>query len=321
MIRRILIHTLLFFTGTFTVPASALAVSIFPAPIFDEVKSVEAALSLVTAAVGNEQFESECRKFLKKYKFDLTRPFIAMDFDGRKIRFDDLAAPISIGVSPSEFTYKKVTFTYNPEKSVQTNFNRMQKAWGHFKELKLSPIMNHNSLTSLNPSGAMLFTAVGITAALGDDGYVVSSYFGYKWYKNNTDPLKVECGPTKIIQSKGKDRLVIELMADGKQSFYSEIGGKRELQGELQKISLRGKDSYSIAHGNTVVDELRTSSAVELRRNLMAMESLCSDPSELESFNISSRHIQDAIKTGKVKLIGTMRLPAQIKEEVVSGGM
>ncbi len=282
----------------------AMALSHFPLPVFDQVNSVDAIFSLVTAATGDSQFEIESRRIFAKNKFDLSRPFISMEFDGRKIRMDGLAVPITIGASSSEFNYKKIPFVYNPEKSVSSNFKKIQKVWGHFKELDLSPNFKNHRIKLYGSRGLMLFSAIGITSALGEAGFVISSYFGYKWFRNGTEPLRLECTANKLIQTKGKDRLVVEMQGGENQTFYSEIGGKKDLEGKLEKITLHGKDSYVIAHGNAAVSDLRTDAVVELRSNLMVMEGLCADPDELEDFNVSSRHIQDAIKLGKVKLSG-----------------
>lgn len=281
---------------------SAIALSHFPLPVFDQVNSVDAILNLVTAATGDSQFEMESRRIFAKNKFNLSRPFVSMEFDGRKIHIDGLAVPITIGASSSEFNYKKIPFFYDSEKSVSSNFKKMQKVWGHFKELDLTPSFRNHRAKHYGSSGLMLLSAVGVTSALSEAGFVISSYFGYKWFRNGTEPLKLECAEKQMIQTKGKDRLVVEMPGGENQTFYSEIGGKKDLEGELEKITLHGKESYVIAHGNAAVGDLRTDSVVELRNNLMVMEGLCADPEELEAFNTSSKHIQDAIKSGKVKL-------------------
>lgn len=101
--------------------------------------------------------------------------------------------------------------------------------------------------------------------------------------------------------------------------FYSEVGGKKEIQGQLEKITLRGKDSYAITNGNAFVNNLRISDAVELNKKLIAMKSLCSHPEELEDFNQSSRRIQEAINSGKVKIASEHVAPLVNDPDAVSG--
>lgn len=297
----------------------------FPAPVFYEVSSLDSALHLVTAATGNDRFERESRDLFKTYKMDLSRPFMGMEFDGNKIRFEGLADPVIVGASPYEFTYKGITYVYNPKKSVKANFEEMKKSWGQFKELNFpvayfNPFMN-SANADVGPLYAMLFTFVGVTAALVITGVAVAAYFGYKWYKNSNEPLKMECSANRIVQSKGKDRLVIEIQPDGKQKFYSEVSGKKELQGELEKITLRGKESSAITNGNALVNDLRTADAVELNKKLAAMKSLCANPEELERFNTSSRKIQEAMNNGKIKTVKVVTgSPSHIKDsEAVNG--
>lgn len=303
-----------------------LAAPNFPAPVFYEVNSLDSALNLVTAATGSDRFERDSRELFRHYKLDLSGPFIGMEFDGNKIRFEGLVDPVIVGASPYEFTYKGITYNYNPKKSVKANFVEMKKSWGQFKELnfpvaQFNPFMN-SAYADVGPLYAMLFTFVGVTAALAVTGVTVAGYFGYKWYKNSTEPLKMECGANKIIQSKGKDRLTIELQPGGNQIFFSEVGGKKELQGELEKITLRGKDSYAITNGNALVNDLRTADAVELNKKLMAMKSLCANPLELEKFNTSSRRIQDAMNSGKIKSIKAVQgSPSHVKDSDGTSGV
>ena len=285
----------------------AMAAQNFQAPVFYEVTSVESALSLVTAATGSDRFERDTREIFKTYKVDIRSPFIGMQFDGSKIRFEGLSEPVIVGASPYEFSYKGITYIYNPKRSTKANFEEMRKSWGQFKELNFpvaffNPFMN-SARADGGPLYAMLFSFVGVTAALVTTTVAVGSYFGYKWYKNSTEPLKLECTSNKIVQSKGKDRLVIEAQNDGHQNFYSEVNGKRDLQGDLEEITLRGKDSYAITNGNGAVNDLRTASAVELNKKLMAMKSVCANSGELERFNSSSRRIQDGISAGKIKVV------------------
>lgn len=274
----------------------------FPAQVFDEIHSIKTALNLVTAAQGNDQFESEVRIFLKQNNIDIARPFVPMDYDGLKIKFEGLSSPLSLGLSSTDFIFKKVKFTYDTQKSVKANFNKMKKVWGHFKELNLNRPGHKHYEKLLESSGVLIFASLAVTVALAKKCVAVSSYFGYKWFKNTTDPLKLDCKANKIVQSKGRDRLVVEIQSDGRQSFYSEVDGRRELQGDLEKISLHGKESYAIANGNSTVNELRTSASLELYRKLLFMKNLCANPEELASFNLSARHIQEVLKSGKVKL-------------------
>lgn len=326
MLRKIFVTFLLLPLSIQFMVQPVLAAPNFPAPVFYEVTSMESALNLVTAATGNDRFERESRELFKSYKLDLSRPFMGMEFDGNKIRFEGLSDPVVVGASPYEFTYKGVTYIYNPKKSVKANFEEMKKSWGQFKELsfpvaQFNPFMN-SANADVGPLYAMLFTFVGVTAALVITGVVVAGYFGYKWYKNSTEPLKMECSPGKIVQSKGKDRLVIESQPDGKQVFYSDVGGKKELQGELEKITLRGKDSYAITNGNARVNDLRTSDAVELNKKLMAMKSLCADPAELEKFNTSSRRIQEGMNSGKIKSVKAVTgSPSHVKDSDSMSGV
>lgn len=304
---------------------SVLAASNFPAPVFYEVTSMDSALNLVTAATGNDRFERDFRNFFKTHKLNLANPFVGMEFDGNKIRFEGLSEPILVGASPYDFTYKGTTYTYNPKKSTKSNFEEMKKVWGQFKELNFPvasfSIFMNTAHADVGPMYSALFLYMGVTAALALTGITVAGYFGYKWYKNSTEPLKMECSSNKFVQSKGKDRLVIEIMPDGKQTFYSEVNGRRELQGDLEKITLRGKDSYAITNGNDVLSDLRTASTVELNKKLMVMKSLCGNPEELEFFNSSSRRIQEAFNSGKIKITASPLVrPSSVKDsEGVAG--
>ncbi len=326
MLRKIFVTFLLLPLSIQFMVQPVLAAPNFPAPVFYEVTSMESALNLVTAATGSDRFERDSRELFKNYKIDISRPFIGMEFDGNKIRFEGLSEPVIVGASPYEFTYKGVTYVYNPKKSVKVNFEEMKKSWGQFKELnfpiaQFNPFMNA-AYADVGPLYAMLFTFVGVTAALVITGVAVAGYFGYKWYKNSTEPLKMECGASKIVQSKGKDRLVIESQPDGKQIFYSEVGGKKELQGELEKITLRGKDSYAITNGNNRVNDLRTADAVELNKKLMAMKSLCTNPEEVEKVNTSSRRIQEAMNSGKIKSVKAVtESPSHVKDSDATSGV
>lgn len=319
MLRKILVTFLILPLSIQFMAQPVLAAPNFPAPVFYEINSLESALNLVTMATGNDRFERDSRELFKNHKLDLSRPFIGMEFDGNRIRFEGLSEPVIVGASPYEFSYKGITYVYNPKKSVKANFEEMRKSWGQFKELdfavaQFNPFMN-SAHADVGPLYVALFTFVGVTAALVITGVAVAGYFGYKWYKNSTEPLKIECGANKIVQSKGKDRLVIEILPDGKRSFYSEIAGKKELQGELEKITLRGKESYAITNGNAVVNDLRTAAAVELNKKLMAMKKLCASPSEVEQFNMSSRRIQDGFNSGKIKSLKVVSgSPSHVKD-------
>ncbi|MFM6926938.1 MAG: hypothetical protein ACKOX6_00650 [Bdellovibrio sp.] len=304
------------------------AVPLYAAPVahvsfFWEVQSWDSVLNLVTAATGSEKFERGSRDLFKSYKLDLTKPFAHLDFDGNKVRFEGLPEPLITGATPYENTYKAVTYTYNPKRSVKTNFEDMRKVWGQFKELNFPASgISLRELASASEGGSMyasLFTFAGASAALAHNGDAVTNYFGYKWFKNAADPIKMECQDGKIIQIKGKDRLAIETATSGDQIFYSEISGKKEIQGQLEKITLRGKDSYAITNGNVYVNNLRISDAVELNKKLMAMKSLCSHPEALEDFNVSSVRIQDAINSGKVKVASDHIAPLVNDPDAVSG--
>jgi len=127
------------------------------------------------------------------------------------------------------------------------------------------------------------------------------SYFGFRWYKNASVPLKLECAPGKMVQSKGKDHLILESAKDSKEKFYTEIDGKKLLEGDVEKITLRGKDSWLITNGNYSFNELPIGEAVELNRKLVTMKNLCASPPDLEKFNQDSRRVQEALNSGKIK--------------------
>ncbi|MGE5086654.1 MAG: hypothetical protein ACM3MG_10165 [Bacillota bacterium] len=315
--------TVLFCTSLQFVALPAYSAPVAHVSFFWEVKSWDSVLNLVTAATGNEKFEKGSRDLFKAHKLDLTKPFAHLDFDGNKVRFEGLPEPIITGATPFDMTYRSVTYVYNPKRSVKANFEEMRKAWGQFKELNFpSSDVSSRSLASAPEGGSMyasLFTFVGASAALARNGDAVTNYFGYKWFKNTSDPIKIECQDGKIIQVKGKDRLAIETATSGDQIFYSEIGGKKEIQGQLEKITLRGKESYAITNGNVYVNNLRISDAVELNKKLMAMKSLCSHPEAVEEFNISSNRIQDAINAGKVKVVSDHLAPLVNDPDAISG--
>ena len=302
---------------------------VYAAPVahvsfFWEVQSWDSVLNLVSAATGSEKFEKNSRDIFKSHKLDLTKPFAHLEFDGNKVRFEGLQEPLITGATPYEFTYNSVTFVYNPKRSVKTNFEEMRKVWGQFKELNFPPAESFFRGLASTPEGssmyASIFTFVGASAALAHTGDAVTNYFGFKWFKNAADPIKIECQDSKVIQVKGKDRLAIETASSGDQVFYSEVGGKKEIQGQLEKITLRGKDSYAITNGNAYVNNLRISDAVELNKKLIAMKSLCSHPEELEDFNQSSRRIQEAINSGKVKVASELTTNPSVNDpDAVSG--
>ncbi len=292
-------------TSSFILTAT-LPVMAAPVPhisLFWEVQNWESVFGVVTAATGNDKFEKGTREILKAQKVDLSQPFAKVEFDGNKARIDGLNEPLIMGATADEFTYQNVAFTYKPKKSVKSNFEEMRKVWKGFAELNFPESLAARKMASTEtPVYATLFTFVGAAATLGDTGIPVGGYFGFKWYKNSSDPIVLECSPGKSAQVKGKDRLVVEALPDGQQIFYSESNGQKGIKGELEKITLRGKESYAITNGNEAVNDLRIADAVELNKKLMAMKALCANPEEVEHFNNSSRRIQEAINAGKVKL-------------------
>ncbi|WP_413559811.1 hypothetical protein [Bdellovibrio sp. HCB209] len=289
--------------------------------LFWEVQNWESVFGVVTAASGNDKFEKGTREILKSQKIDLTQPFAKIEFDGNKVRIEGLNEPLIMGATASEFTYQNVPFTYKPKKSVKSNFEEMRKAWKGFAELNFPQSLSTRKLASAEPPVyATLFSIVGAAATLGDTGIPVGGYFGFKWYKNSADPILLECGGGKSAQVKGKDRLVVEALPDGQQVFYSESSGQKVIQGELEKITLRGKESYAITNGNEAVNDLRIADAVELNKKLMAMKTLCANPEEVEHFNNTSRRIQEAINAGKIKLALDHRASPSLKDpDSVSG--
>ncbi|WP_413576915.1 hypothetical protein ACLVWU_02305 [Bdellovibrio sp. HCB290] len=289
--------------------------------LFWEVQNWESALGVVSAATGNDKFEKGSREIFKSQKIDLTQPFAKLEFDGNKIRMSGLNEPLIMGETAAEFLYQTVSFTYNPKKSVRTNFENMRKAWKQFPELNFPVNLSTRKLASTEaPVYATLFTLIGASATLGDAGIPVGGYFGFKWYKNSSDPILLECSTGEIAQVKGKDRLVIDTLPTGQQVFFSESGGQKGIQGELEKITLRGKESFAITNGNEAVNDLRIADAVELNKKLMAMKTMCANPTEVESFNLSSRRIQEAINSGKVKLALDHRASPSVKDpDSVSG--
>ncbi|QDK44089.1 hypothetical protein DOM22_02400 [Bdellovibrio sp. ZAP7] len=307
------------FILTATLPAMAAPVPHIS--LFWEVQNWESVFGVVTAATANEKFEKGSRELFKSQKIDLTQPFAKIEFDGNKVRIQGLDEPLIMGATAAEFSYQNVAFTYKPKKSVKSNFEEMRKVWKGFPELNFpASLSNRNLASSETPVYATLFTIVGAAATLGDTGIPVGGYFGFKWYKNSAEPILLECSPGKSAQVKGKDRLVVEALPDGQQVFYSESGGQKGIQGELEKITLRGKESFAITNGNEAVNDLRIADAVELNKKLMAMKTLCSNPEEVEHFNNSSRRIQEAINAGKVKLASEHRASNSVKDpDSVSG--
>ncbi|MBO9665321.1 MAG: hypothetical protein J7501_00720 [Bdellovibrio sp.] len=295
------------------VPAIAAA----PVPhvsVFSEVQTWGSVLSVVTAATGSDKFEKGARDIFKKFKTDLNQPFVKVDSDGSKVHLDGVEQPLILGATPYEFTYQGVNFIYNPKRSVKHNFEEMVKNWGGGVE---SRGLANVAEDSVFPK---LFTYVGMSAALADSGVPVGGYFGFKWFKASPEPIKLECLPGKISQIKGKDRLVIETLPTGQQVFFSEEGGQKGIQGELEKITLRGKESYAITNGNETVNELRIADAMELNKKLMAMKTMCANPEEVEQFNSSSRRIQEAINSGKIKVAADHHAAPSVKDpDSVSG--
>ncbi|WP_413586290.1 hypothetical protein [Bdellovibrio sp. HCB274] len=289
--------------------------------LFWEVQNWESALGVVTAATGNDKFEKGSRDIFNSQKIDLSQPFAKVEFDGNKIRLDGLSEPLIMGETAKEFSYQTVSFAYNPKKSVRTNFENMRKAWKQFPELNFPANLSTRKLASVDaPVYATLFTLIGASATLGDAGIPVAGYFGFKWYKSSSDPILLECSVGEIAQVKGKDRLVIDTLPSGQQVFFSESGGQKGIHGELEKITLRGKESFAITNGNEAFNELRIADAVELNKKLMAMKTMCANPTEVESFNLSSRRIQEAINSGKVKLAFEHRAsPSVTDPDSVSG--
>lgn len=278
------------------------------APLFREVVSLQSALAFVTAATGSSALEKDMTDFLKAQKVDLQSPFPSLQYDGNKIRVESLTEPILIGSEADEFFYKGIVFQYNLHKTVKQNFADFKKAWGEFHELGFpeNTAAAHGAdkrqVAELPPGPfyATLFTFAGVTTVLKKDLEALS-YFGFKWYKNNTAPLKIECQAGKMLQTKGKDHLVIETSKDNKEKFYTEVDGKKQFEGDVEKITFRGKDSWLITNGNYLFNELPIGEAMELNRKLVMTKNLCANPVDLEKFNQDSRRVQDALTSGKIK--------------------
>lgn len=296
--------------------------------LLNDFKDLKGAYRFVSVLTKDQAFEKEWLRFFAQKGFNSERAWPQSTLENGAIAIEGLQQPVFFGSQTNEFVYRGKSFIFDPKKSPEANFIKIQEAWGEFSELESSRQESRFFIefswlpvakADVGPLYMAILGTLGVYAVLITAGVTVigvGSWYAYKkLYKepkeinealknNHSLPAKAFCQDKIVGFEKGNLKYLLE--PDEKQTDIQKIYVQQSFRKyfEMQFKISKQKD------GNEVVENVQAphefwifsnGQLTEIFQLVLKMREVCKSAQQ-DTFNAVSSRFFDEKNNGHMKL-------------------
>lgn len=296
--------------------------------LLNDFKDLKGAYRFVSVLTKDQAFEKEWLRFFAQKGFNAERAWPQSTLENGSITIQGLQQPVYFGSRQNEFIYRGKSFLFDPQKSPEANFIKIQEAWGEFSELESPKDESHFFIelswlpvakADVGPLYMAILGTLGVYAVLITAGVTVigiGSWYAYKkLYKepkeinealkaNQSLPAKAYCQDKMVGFEKGNLKYILE--ADEKQADLQKIYVQQSFRKffEMQFKISKQKNGTEIVEGVQSPHEFwifSNGELTEIFQLVLKMREVCKSSSQ-DVFNAVSSKFIDEKNNGHMKL-------------------